>query len=222
MGAGEAILAGGEVSSGGRRDSTALTVVEVDLERPGAAGLDAPTYRAVHRRAWVGAPHHQLYQAIAALVEHWQAQTVVIDATGVGAGLASFLSRLLGPGRLVPFRFSALSKSDLGWQFLGIIETGRYREFQPGLAGLPDQDELQRVFWEQARACQCQVLPGPGRLLRWGVPPGARSAVDNTLLHDDLLVSAALCAALDRQTWGLGKSAVIPAPDIFAGMPPAY
>jgi hypothetical protein len=37
------------------------------------------------------------------------------------------------------------------------------------------------------------VLPGPGRLLRWSVP-AARG-------HDDLLVSAALTARLDRVDW---------------------
>ncbi|MBL8129836.1 MAG: hypothetical protein JNM64_19525, partial [Chloroflexia bacterium] len=42
-------------------------------------------------------------------------------------------------------------------------------------------------------ACTYEVLPGPGRLLRWSVPASRG--------HDDLLVSAALAARLDRLDW---------------------
>ncbi|MEP6775338.1 MAG: hypothetical protein ABJA50_07055 [Chloroflexota bacterium] len=74
------------------RDATALTVVEVDL-----AGLDdpfvmRPRYRVVDRRLWVGMPHPHLYAAIADLARNvWAARWLVVDATGVGAGLAGFL-----------------------------------------------------------------------------------------------------------------------------------
>jgi hypothetical protein len=205
-----------------QRDSTALTVVEVDLLIPNRFEPGLPTYRVVHRRVWTGEQHTALYDAIQALVHQWQAVCTVIDATGVGAGLASFLQRALGNRRLIPFQFTAASKSELGWRFLGIIETGRYREFQAGLAGLPEQDQYQSTFWEQARACQSQLVPGPNRLLRWGVPERARLAHNNALIHDDFLVSAALCAALDRHVWGAGQSILIPGEDILAGLRPAY
>ena len=39
----------------------------------------------------------------------------MIDATGLGAGLASFLGNALGGGIVVPFVFTQKSKSDLGW-----------------------------------------------------------------------------------------------------------
>jgi hypothetical protein len=45
-----------------------------------------------------------------------------VDATGVGASLASFLADQLGKGprRVImePFVFTAKSKSDLGWTFV--------------------------------------------------------------------------------------------------------
>jgi hypothetical protein len=204
-----------------RRDSTALTVVEVDLSQR-TLELEAPTYRAVNRQVWNGEPHNLLYERIKALAGHWRARYTVIDATGVGAGLASFLERALGRERLIPFLFNAASKSELGWRFLSIVETRRYREFQPGLAALPDQDRYQCLFLAQARACQSQIVPGPGRILRWGVPESARSAEDNSRIHDDLLVSAALCAVLDRQDWGMGRSLVIPGRDILGDLRPAY
>ena len=169
------------------RDATALTVVEVD-----PVGLDdplllRPTYRVVDRRVWVGTPHSQLYAALTDLARHvWQARWVVVDATGVGAGLAGFLGQAL-PGKVVPFVFSAQSKSQLGWDFLGLIESGRYKEYSD------DGEADTGLFWAQVEACASQVGAGAGKLLRWGV--------EDARTHDDLLVSAALCAMLDRVEW---------------------
>jgi hypothetical protein len=49
--------------------------------------------------------------------------------------------------------------------------------------------------------------------MRWGVPDGTRDPATGDQVHDDLLISAALCALLDKQTWGLTKSEVISAVD---------
>lgn len=193
-----------------RRDSTALTVVEVDLAGMGDPLVNAPTYRVVSRQEWVGQKHALLYGEIKARFQHWHARYLVVDATGVGAGLASFLDRAL-PGRVVPFIFSAKSKSDLGWQFLAVIETGRYREHAPsaGEAGV-----LQARFWEQAAGCESQIQEGPGKVLRWGVPQGRVSETTGQPLHDDLLMSAALVAVLDGKTWAYpGKPVFIPRAD---------
>jgi len=37
--------------------------------------------------------------------------------------------------------------------------------------------------------------------VRWGVPDGTRDPMDGNLVHDDLLISAAMVAALDAQDW---------------------
>jgi hypothetical protein len=66
--------------------------------------------------------------------------------------------------------------------------------------------------------CQANVLEGPGILMRWGVPDGTRSVEDGELVHDDLLISAALCSVLDGQAWGLAESEVIEGIDPLAGM----
>ena len=162
-----------------RRDSTALTVVEV-----GRDDLGWSTYRVVDRCLWTGWPQHALYGAIVALAERWSAGQVVVDATGLGAGLASFLGRTLG-ARVRPFTFTSVSKSDLGWRYLGLCNAGRFRDH------LDDGSAEQRQFWREVAAADLQVLPGPGKLLRWGV-------ADPTV-HDDLLVSAALCATLEDE-----------------------
>lgn len=46
--------------------------------------------------------------------------------------------------------------------------------------------------------------------MRWGVPDGLRDPATGGQIHDDLLISASLCALLDQQTWGLSHSAIIP------------
>ncbi len=61
----------------------------------------------------------------------------------------------------------------------------------------------QETFWRQVEHCQSTVLEGPGKLMRWGVPDGTRDDTTGELVHDDLLVSAALCYALDGLGWAL-------------------
>ena len=46
-----------------------------------------------------------------------------------------------------------------------------------------------------------EILPGPQKRVRWGVPDGRRDPATGELVHDDLLISAALCAVLDKQKW---------------------
>jgi hypothetical protein len=62
----------------------------------------------------------------------WKLSALVVDATGVGAGLASFLADQLGrgPRRVIvsPFRFNRKTTSDLGWAHIGLIDVGRIRE----------------------------------------------------------------------------------------------
>jgi hypothetical protein len=185
-----------------RRDATALTVVEVAHTYG-----ELPHYHTVDRRLWLGTRHASLHGQILALARHWYATFVVVDATGVGAGLSSFLEQALGE-RLVPVLLTPKLKSDLGWGFVGIVETGRYRDYADD--GEPDT----RQFWYEVAHCQYEVRSGPAQTMRWGVweQPG----YDGTIArgHDDLLFSAALCGVLDRQDWpATGQSGVVEIPD---------
>jgi hypothetical protein len=131
---------------------------------------------------------------------------------------------------VIPFVFSARTKSSLGWDFISVIETGRYKEFSLPAGtpagtpvGTPTSDRqavLQGLFWEQVRACRS--TPGVGENLQWGVPEGIRHPLSRQPLHDDLLLSAALCAVLDRQTWSLGSSAVLPSSSALQAIRPIY
>lgn len=176
---------GGDISSfsTGRRDSTALTVVEVDLQ---ARSDGRPIYRVVDRRAWTGIRHPELHAHLIDLARHiWKASWIVVDATGIGAGLASFLEASLKRTsiRVVPFTFTSSSKSQLGWDFVSLIETGRFKDY------VDDGDDLTREFYDQLAATEYSVRKGPGNAMQWSVPIHAG--------HDDLVLSAALTAALD-------------------------
>jgi hypothetical protein len=184
------------------RDSTALTVFEIEIDEH----TKLPHYKVVSREEWTGRKQTAVYSLLKSFIDTWDPRFVCIDATGVGAGLASFLEKVYGsaddrlhPGKVVQFVFSSKSKSDLGWDFLAIVETGRYKDYSP-----PDP-----TFWQQAGACQSQVLEGPGKAMRWGVPDGTREVSTGELIHDDVLLSAALIAALDDRDWSVSGPALM-------------
>ena len=190
-------------------DSTALTIVEVDLATLADDILKAPTYRVMLRRVWQGAGQPQLFSQFKSLVDVWKPRRIIVDATGIGAGLSAYLQKAY-PSRVRPFIFNASSKSNLGWDFLSVCDTGRFKDHAPNPA-----EVNQQLFWRQVTACQMETNPGPGHRIRWGVPDGASdpavtpSAGSSTRnagtghqpIHDDLLISAAMCALLDGEKW---------------------
>ena len=184
-----------------RKDSTAITVVEVDLSTLSDDILRAPTYRVVDRLLFTGTKHTQLYGRILALADLWNARYLVVDATGIGAGLTSFLAGAL-PTRVLPYLFTSKSSSDLGFGFLAVIDSGRFRDY----AGT---DELREQFERECGACQYEILDGPAHQMRWAVPDGARDPSTGELMHDDLLKSAALCWHLDSQIWPTGFASTV-------------
>lgn len=187
-----------EAEPGGRRDATALTAVDVDLATLSDPALRAPTYRVLFRRSWTNVAQPVLYAYIQQLAEVWSPRRVVIDATGIGAGLAAFLERAL-PGRVQPFIFNAASKSKLGWDFLAVVDTGRWKDYAP-----PDA-----LFFRQCSLVQYQILPGPARQLRWSVPEAMRDPQSGELVHDDLVLSAALVGVIDGVKWSAPAETVI-------------
>jgi hypothetical protein len=193
----ETPLVGHTVDWSSRRDSTAVTIVEVAPPADRSVYGATPIYRVVDRMAWTGRSHVSLHEHIVSMArEIWSASVVVVDATGVGSGLTSFLSASLerrdgrfGPIRVAPFVFTGPSKSQLGWDFLALIDQGRYQEYVDGPATSWERRRLTEAFWAQMRAVTYDVVQGPGKQIRWSVPAGRG--------HDDLVMSAALAAVLD-------------------------
>jgi hypothetical protein len=166
----------GAESTGSRRDATVLTICQVRWQD--AAGVvPEPWIEVVDHVQWINVPHRSLYERLLALVRHhWHCQRVVVDATGVGAGMAGFLSAALGRQVVETFQFSTASKSELGYSLLGAINGGRLRMYRD------DASEEWRTFWNQARAAR-YALSG-GQRLNFFVPPKAG--------HDDYVLSLAL------------------------------
>ena len=158
-----------------RRDSTALTAFSVHFLKSGL-----PVFLVQDRYHWTGTPHHDLLPAILRIADIWRADQLILDATGIGAGLASFLRAELG-SRLVPFVFTSESKSRLGWEFLALCNSGRF------LDHAPDDSAEYAQFWREVAAADYEVVDSPSRRMRWGVA--------DPRIHDDLLISAALIAA---------------------------
>jgi len=195
------------------RDSTALTIFEVDLDSVDDPLVNKPTYRVVFRQEWIGSKHADLYGRIKAMVELWDFRYIVVDATGVGAGMASFLSAACGEP-VICFEFNTHTKSDMLWDFLGIIDSGRYKDYDPAARFSTSEAPSSALtksenFWTQVSFCEFEILSGPQKRVRWGVPDGTRDPASGELVHDDLMISAAMLAILDRQNWSVSAPTFI-------------
>ena len=103
---------------------------------------------------------------------------MVVDATGVGSGLAAFLGAALGPRIVVPYLYTAASKSKLAYDFLAAVNGARFRMHLPTLER-PEALE----FFAQAGAAEYALRANQTRSF---FVPEARG-------HDDLLNAAVLC-----------------------------
>ncbi|MEK7847974.1 MAG: hypothetical protein AAB270_03515 [Chloroflexota bacterium] len=160
-----------------RRDSTVVTIAALDFAHP---VLGEPSVLVVGHCWWTGRPHPELYAALADVLKGvWGCRRVLVDATGVGAGVASFLARSLGPGVVVPFTFTAPAKSQLGFDLLSAVNSGRLKMYASD--GSPECAE----FWKEARQARCSYRLG--RNLNFFVEPSHG--------HDDFLMSLALTVA---------------------------
>ncbi|UCG24985.1 MAG: hypothetical protein JSW55_03045 [Chloroflexota bacterium] len=203
------------------RDYSVGHVFEIEL----TGEHDRPRYRAIdvfadqgsrHFESWPGQPG--LAERLMAWLNAWQIAHLVVDQSGVGAGLADWMAARLGRRKVTGFTFSPTAKADLGARFLTLVETGRFRYW----AG--EEEPLSDAWWffQQARHCNYS-LPADGRFetaLRWGVPPSARidTPSGRQPVHDDRLISAALVAVYDdlvtKGALRLGKaSSAIVRPD---------
>ncbi len=109
----------------------------------------------------------------------------------------------------------------MGWDFLSIIDTGRWKEYAHG-----DNDQVfedlnchQQEFFNQLAFCQYEIIPGPEKKMKWGVIDGTRDPVTGELVHDDLILSAALVGILDNQEWSTaGPTIIVQAEDPLKSM----
>ena len=207
---------GGLQLEGREHDYTAVTIFEVDLQSLNDAVMGAVVYKVVHRLAYQNMPISEQHGRIKAQIDLWKPYRTAVDATGVGAGLFSTLHKVFGEA-ILPFVFTAKSKSDLAWSFLAVIDTGRYKEYRcDGRREFEELERLQRTLRYQMEACSMTVKLGPARLVSWGVEESVRHPEKSEeRLHDDLLIGSALAAMFEETTFGKSVSAVIEPARLF-------
>jgi hypothetical protein len=159
-----------------RQDSTVVTIGRLVFPSDDAVVKD-PRVEVVEHYWWTGHPHSSLYAQLMDLLKNvWGCKRVVVDATGIGAGMASFLVQALGSSVVHPFLFTAASKSQLGFQLLAAINSGRLKMY----AG--DGSEEYREFWWQMERAKSAFRAN--QTMNFYVDPAEG--------HDDFLMSLAL------------------------------
>lgn len=190
------------------RDSITLSITDIDLTT--IPTLQAPTYRIIKRHQWTGINHLTAFGKVKQLADLFDPLYIVVDATGVGEGFWALLDHTY-PTKVIPVKVSQVEKSDIGWRFLAIIETGRFRDCDPCKAVELQYDK-----------CVSEIQPGPAKIMRWSVPEGTRDS-NGELIHDDYLFADALISVIDRLEWSAPVDAEIIQPaDFLKDMDDAY
>jgi len=159
-----------------RQDSTVVTIGELDFSICNEV-VQQPRVNIVEHYWWSGRPHTSLYPQLVDLLKNvWGCRRVVVDSTGVGAGVASFLAKALGRGVVFPFLFTQQSKSRLGFNLLAAINSGRVKMY----AG--DGSDEYREFWSEMERAKSTFRPS--QTMNFYVDPAEG--------HDDFLMSLAL------------------------------
>ncbi|MCK5653924.1 MAG: hypothetical protein KAH98_02160 [Dehalococcoidia bacterium] len=159
-----------------RQDSTVVTIGELDFSICNEV-VQQPRINIVEHYWWSGEPHTSLYPQLVDLLKNlWGCRRVVVDATGVGAGVSSFLQKALGRSVVTPFLFTQQSKSRLGFALLAAINSGRVKMYAS------DGTEEYSQFWTQME--RAKSVFRPSQTMNFYVAPAEG--------HDDFLMSLAL------------------------------
>ena len=159
------------------QDSTVITIAEVTSPSTSSpfTGGGWSQIRVVEHYQWTGIPHSQLYPQIIDILKKWNCGRIVVDATGMGQPVASFLRAQLG-SKVIPFTFTQKSKSDMGFDFLSLVNCSRLKLYKQD--GSPEYQEL--MFELQRAKAQYR----PNQTMNFYVDPQEG--------HDDFLMSLAL------------------------------
>ncbi len=165
-----------------RKDSTVVTIGELDFSICDDIQRQ-PRTCVVEHYWWTGRKHAELYSQLVDILKNvWHCRKVVVDATGVGEPVAAFLKKAVG-SKIVPFKFTAQSKSELGFNLLAAINSGRLKMYKG--EGSPEYQE----FWFEMEKAKSQYRPS--QTMNFYVDPAQG--------HDDFLMSLALLVEAANQ-----------------------
>jgi len=165
-----------------RQDSTVVTIGELDFST-----LDSiqkqPRICVVEHYCWKGKKHTELYPQLVDILKNvWHCRKIVVDATGIGQPVSSFLRQALG-AKVSPFTFTQRTKSELGFSLLAAINSGRLKSYSGD-----GSDEYQE-FWFETERAKSQYRPS--QTMNFYVDPSEG--------HDDFLMSLALLVEAGNQ-----------------------
>jgi len=159
-----------------KQDSTVVTIGELDFSVCSDI-VPLPHINIVEHYCWTGKPHVTLYPRLLDVLKNvWRVKRAVVDATGVGSGVASFLCSALGTSAVTPFLFTQASKSRLGFKLLAAINSGRAKMYAQ------DGSEEYREFWFEMTKAKSSFRANQTMTFY----------VDPAVGHDDFLSSLAL------------------------------
>jgi len=158
-----------------RRDSTVITIGELDFSRCNDFQKQ-PLIRIVEHYCWTGKKHSDLYSQLIDIIKNvWHCRRVVVDSTGIGQPVYSFLRQALG-SRIIPFTFTAGAKSELGYSLLAAINSGGLKMYTG------DGSVEYSRFWTEMEKARS----------RYRANQTLNFYVDASQGHDDFLMSLAL------------------------------
>ena len=165
-----------------RQDSTVVTIGELDFS-PHDEVVKQPGVKVVEHYWWTGRKHTELYPQLVDILKNvWRCKKIVVDATGIGQPVSSFLRQSLG-AKVSPFTFTQPSKSELGFNLLAAINAGRLKMYTGDGSG-----EYQE-FWFEIERAKSQYRPS--QTMNFYVDPSQG--------HDDFLMSLALLVEAAKQ-----------------------
>jgi hypothetical protein len=158
-----------------RQDSTVVTIGELDFSTCDDIQKQ-PRIQVVEHYRWTGQKHAELYPRLVDILKNvWKCRKVLVDATGIGQPVSSFLRKALGP-RVSAFTFTARAKSELGFNLLAAINGGRLKVYKG------DGSEEAQEFWLEMERAKSQFRAS--QTMNFYVDPSQG--------HDDFLMSLAL------------------------------
>ncbi len=157
------------------QDSTVVTVGELDFSTTDFIRKQ-PAIKIVEHYQWTGKKHAELYSQLVDILKNvWKCRRVVVDATGVGQPVSSFLRQALG-SRVIPFVFTRQSKSALGFSLLAAVNAGSLKVYKADGSG------EYREFWSEMEKAKSNYHPA--QTMNFYVDPAQG--------HYDFLMSLAL------------------------------
>ena len=156
-------------------DSTVITIAQMETAQRSELLLAEPTLNVVEQYQWTGIPHSKLYPQMVGILKKWNCHRILVDATGIGQPVASFLRKELG-SKVKPFTFTQRSKSDMGFELLSFVNSGRLKLYKRD-----GSNEYRETMFQLEKA---KAQYRPNQTVNFYVDPQEG--------HDDFLMSLAL------------------------------